>query len=126
MGDDLSLQSGPARDAAVRAAHACLKLSLKMREAVDDEALEPSEMAKIFRNMGECTAAGSHLMMRFFEGQAGQDPPFVFHGELGGQHAAEHRRRWQAVSDACNGCRSWRRRRRPPGRALPGCSSGPG
>jgi len=101
-GDDLIFTSDSgrqAREAAVRAAHACLQCSLAVRETIADQVLEPREVHALFQAMGKCAAYGSNFTNLLYAQKAGP-PAFEFKGPMDTQRAA-HREQWEKAVGAC-------------------------
>ncbi|CAK9057667.1 unnamed protein product [Durusdinium trenchii] len=103
-GDTFSLEEEPARGQAVNMVRSCLQSSLALKQALQDESIDPYEMKGILRNLGRCSDGGvrvfglrralagvgrpwpkekegSSLVRQLF---IGQEAPFSFHGQLPG------------------------------------------
>ncbi|CAK9057560.1 unnamed protein product [Durusdinium trenchii] len=57
-GDTFSLEEEPARGQAVNMVRSCLQSSLALKQALQDESIDPYEMKGILRNLGRCSDGG--------------------------------------------------------------------
>lgn len=100
-GDTFSLEEEPARGQAVNMVRSCLQSSLALKQALQDESIDPYEMKGILRNLGRCSDGGSSLVRQLF---IGQEAPFSFHGQLPGdaQQKINAMKPWEEASSACD------------------------
>eukprot|EP00440_Ansanella_granifera_P063293 gb/GFBE01068633.1/.p1 GENE.gb/GFBE01068633.1/~~gb/GFBE01068633.1/.p1 ORF type:complete len:250 (+),score=53.86 gb/GFBE01068633.1/:1-750(+) len=99
-GDTVSLQSAM-KDEAMESVRECFKATLALKQAVQDEYIDPVEMNDIYSHMGRCASSGSELLKQLY---GGQNPRFAFRGQLPGSDDQKVMmlRPWAAAKAACD------------------------
>eukprot|EP00435_Cladocopium_sp_Y103_P052673 s785_g16.t1 len=99
-GDQLSLSEEPTRGEATQVIKSCLQSSLALKQALQDESIDPYEMKSILKSLGHCSEGGSQMIQKLF---VQEDSPFSFHGQLPGDSNKKilMMKPWDEANSAC-------------------------
>ena len=100
-GNSLDLSEEPAKGQVTNVVRSCLQSSLALKQALQDDSIDPYEMKSILKNFGRCSEGGSTLMRQLF---VAEDAPFSFHGQLPGDSNKKTlaMKPWSDASSACD------------------------
>ncbi|CAL1129683.1 unnamed protein product [Cladocopium goreaui] len=99
-GDQLSLSGEPTRGEATQVIKSCLQSSLALKQALQDESIDPYEMKSILKSLGHCSEGGSQMIQKLF---VQEESPFSFHGQLPGDSNKKilTMKPWEDANSAC-------------------------